>query len=127
MDFLRLVRLEPIVIRSTVFYDTIFPRIFLQTWVSCSFQLHRMNLEIMSQGGQGEASGQSAAVAVTATLANAMPLAHLLAKPGALAALGLSGLAALTSLSDMLTGNVQQSGSPAHRSDTIKRERFAPY
>ena len=81
----------------------------------------------MSQGGQGDASGQSASAAVTTKLANTMPLAHLLAKPGALAALGLSGLSAFTSLSDMLTGNVQLSGSPAHRSDTIKRQRFAPY
>jgi hypothetical protein len=76
----------------------------------CSVELHKANMESRSQGGAGEAANQSAvaAVAASSALANALPLAQLLAKPGALSALGLSGLTALTSLSEILTGAAAQ-------------------
>jgi hypothetical protein len=76
----------------------------------CSVELHKANMESRSQGGAGEATNQSAvaAVAASSALANALPLAQLLAKPGALSALGLSGLTALTSLSEILTGAAAQ-------------------
>ena len=63
-------------------------------------------MENRTQGGAGDANSQSvvAAAAASSALANALPLAQLLAKPGALSALGLSGLTALTSLSEILTG-----------------------
>ena len=115
-------------------------------------------MESRSQGGAGETTNQSAvaAAAASSALANALPLAQLLAKPGALSALGLSGLTALTSLSEILTGVAAQqqasvvqttgvhrsgrargyepkvrssTGSSLPLSGTIKKDRnkFAPY
>lgn len=73
-------------------------------------------MESRSSGaGATDASSQSAVAAAAAStaLANALPLAQLLAKPGALGALGLSGLTALTSLSEILTGAAaQQQATP---------------
>ena len=82
-----------------------------------SVELHKANMENRTQGGGGgaEASAAQSAVAAAAAssaLANALPLAQLLAKPGALSALGLSGLTALTSLSEILTGSA--GGAASH-------------
>lgn len=73
-------------------------------------ELHKANMETRTSGGGNDAANQSAAAAAAAStaLANALPLAQLLAKPGALSALGLSGLSALTSLSEILTGAAAQ-------------------
>ena len=70
-------------------------------------------MESRTSGGDQSGQATVAAAAASSALANALPLAQLLAKPGALSALGLSGLTALTSLSDLLTGaSAQQQASP---------------
>ena len=71
---------------------------------SQSVELHKANMENRAQGGDASTQSAVAAAAASSALANALPLAQLLAKPGALSALGLSGLTALTSLSEILTG-----------------------
>ena len=89
----------------------------------CSVELHKANMESRSQGGAGEATNQSAvaAAAASSALANALPLAQLLAKPGALSALGLSGLTALTSLSEILTGAAAQQQASAVQTTGVHR------
>jgi len=78
-----------------------------------SVELHKANMESRTTGGEQSGQTTVAATAASSALANALPLAQLLAKPGALSALGLSGLTALTSLSDLLTGtSTQQQASP---------------
>ena len=98
-------------------FETIDARYLMITFSTChlklglySVELHKANIESRSQGGAGEATNQSAvaAAAASSALANALPLAQLLAKPGAKSALGLSGLTALTSLSEILTGAAAQ-------------------
>lgn len=86
-------------------------------------ELHKANMETRSSGGGNDATSQSAAAAAAASsaLANALPLAQLLAKPGALSALGLSGLSALTSLSEILTGAAAQQQSTTVQTTGVHR------
>jgi len=84
-----------------------------QYLINTSVELHKANMESRTTGGEQSGQTTVAATAASSALANALPLAQLLAKPGALSALGLSGLTALTSLSDLLTGtSTQQQASP---------------
>ena len=103
---------------------------------SCFFsvELHKANMESRTQGGGGgsgvgnDIGNQSAvaAAAASSALANALPLAQLLAKPGALSALGLSGLTALTSLSEILTGAAaQQQATPVQTTGVHRGGRSA--
>ena len=62
-----------------------------------------------------------AAAAASSALANALPLAQFLAKPGALSALGLSGLTALTSLSEILTAAAAQQQTSAVQTTGVHR------
>lgn len=98
--------------------------IFSVGW-SCSVELHKANMESRSSGGGGgsDPASQSvvAAAAASSALANALPLAQLLAKPGALSALGLSGLTALTSLSEILTGAAAQQQSTPVQTTGVHR------
>lgn len=96
-----------------------------------SVELHKANMESRSQGGAGEVANQSAvaAAAASSALANALPLAQLLAKPGALSALGLSGLTALTSLSEILSGAAaqQQAASAVQTTGVHRSNRSGGY
>ncbi|CAH0559718.1 unnamed protein product [Brassicogethes aeneus] len=96
-----------------------------QYLINMSVELQKANLEAQnSPGTGGSSSGQSSSATAASPLASAIPLAQLLAKPGALNA--LTSLSALGGLTELLGGG--QAGAPPVQTTGVHRshKNYAP-